>query len=202
MISILIAEDQQMLRGALRTLLNMEEDFEVVGDVGNGEEALQFIQQHAPDMALLDIEMPLMTGLDVVEALQKTATKTKILILTTFSKQGYLQDAWGYEVDGYLLKDTPSEELASYIRQVKEGRQVISPQLIPQLAARTKRVLTPREEDVLKLVEKGYSTSQMSEALHLSNGTIRNYMSEIMSKLDAQNRTEAAFIARQNGWLD
>ncbi|MGV2622977.1 UNVERIFIED_CONTAM: response regulator transcription factor [Halobacillus marinus] len=202
MLSIIIAEDQTMLRSALRTLLSMEADFEVIGEAADGREALRLMETKRPDIALLDIEMPLMTGVEVLKEAKANGLETKVLILTTFSKRGYLEDAWKEKVDGYLLKDTPSEELADYIRQVMNGKQVISPELIHQMFTTEASPLNDREEEILRCVEKGCSTKQISESLYLSSGTVRNYLSEIMSKLDAQNRTEAAFIARRKGWLD
>ncbi|ASF41400.1 DNA-binding response regulator [Halobacillus halophilus] len=202
MIRVMIAEDQTMLRGALCTILDMEDDFEVTGAASHGEEALQMIQDHEPDIALLDIEMPLLTGIEVLKEIRRLQLPTKVIILTTFSKRIYIKEAWEHQVDGYLLKDTPSEELARNVRQVYKGQQVVSPSLVSQTVLNDENELTGREIEVLLRVEKGYSTKQISEAMHLTNGTIRNYLSEIMNKLDAQNRTEAAFIARQKGWLD
>lgn len=202
MIRVLVAEDQTMLRGALCTILDMEDDFEVTGAASHGEEALQLIQEFNPDVALLDIEMPLLTGIEVLQEIRRLQLSTKVIILTTFSKRIYIKEAWEHQVEGYLLKDTPSEELARNVRQVYKGQQVVSPSLVRETVLHEENELTGREIEVLVLVEKGYSTKQISEAMHLTNGTIRNYLSEIMNKLDAQNRTEAAFIARQKGWLE
>ncbi|KGP72128.1 response regulator transcription factor [Pontibacillus yanchengensis] len=202
MISILLAEDQNMLRGALSTLLAMEDDFEVVQEVSNGEEAWEAIQNSPPDITLLDIEMPTLTGLEVLKKIREAKLPIKVIILTTFSKRHYIKDAMKHEVDGYLLKDTPSHELASNIREVIEkNKQVISPSIMNQLLFEQSNPLSEREVALLQLVEKGYTSQQIADTLFLSHGTVRNYTSEILQKLQKQNRTEAAFYARQQGWL-
>ncbi|KGX92113.1 transcriptional regulator [Pontibacillus halophilus JSM 076056 = DSM 19796] len=204
MIKILLAEDQNMLRGALTTLLNMETDFNVMKEVSDGREALDFLQTHKPHIALLDIEMPTLTGLDVLKWMREKEMDTKVIILTTFSKRHYIKEALSHRVDGYLLKDTPSTELANYIREVVNNhKQVITPSIMNQfLFEEQHNPLSKREVALLQHVEKGMTTKQIAEALYLSQGTIRNYLSEILQKLEKQNRTEAAFYARNKGWLD
>ncbi len=191
-----------MLRGALSTLLSMEKDFEVIKEVSNGQEALNFIRKESIDVALIDIEMPVLTGIDVLKAIRQDHLNVKVIILTTFSTKHYITDALKYKVNGYLLKDTPSDELADHIRKVIAGKQVISSEMLSHVLLTEENPLTKKEKTILQCVEKGYTSKQIAEVLYLSNGTVRNYLSEILQKLDAQNRTEAAFIARNQGWLD
>lgn len=155
MIRVMIAEDQTMLRGALCTILDMEDDFEVTGAASHGEEALQMIQDHEPDIALLDIEMPLLTGIEVLKEIRRLQLPTKVIILTTFSKRIYIKEAWEHQVDGYLLKDTPSEELARNVRQVYKGQQVVSPSLVSQTVLNDENELTGREIEVLCVWKRG-----------------------------------------------
>lgn len=198
---ILIAEDQQMLRGALSTLLTMEDDLEVVAEVGNGLEALEAIERLNPDVCLLDIEMPHMSGLEVATQLQKEKHQTKIIIVTTFTRAGYLQRAIDVEVDGYLLKDEPIEFLIESIRRVLKGERVISRDLAPILFQQKPNPLTEREIEVLRLTKQGLTTAEISQTLFLTKGTVRNYLSEAIQKLEAKSRQHAVQIADEQGWI-
>ncbi|SDM27255.1 MULTISPECIES: response regulator transcription factor [Paenibacillus] len=200
MIRILIAEDQRMLRGALASLLDLEDDLEVIGEAGNGEEALKQIGSLQPDLCLMDIEMPVMSGLDVAERIQQLGLPCRIIILTTFARPGFLERAIQAGVQGYLLKDEPSDRLAGAIRRVMSGGREVSPELVFGAAKET-NPLTEREKEVLKLAATGMNANLIAASLHLSYGTVRNYLSEAFNKLDAKNRMEAVSIAEQKGWL-
>ena len=198
MIRIVIAEDQRLLLGALGSLLDLEADLEVVGKARNGEEALQLVKQHQPDVCIMDIEMPVKSGLDVAEELKDDACK--IIILTTFARPGYFERARKANVSGYLLKDSPSEELASSIRAIMDGRKVYSPELV-DMALDEKNPLTDREVEVIKLIAEGKKTKEIAEQLYLSNGTVRNYVSVILDKLNVSNRIEAISRFKEKGWF-
>ncbi|GAB2565944.1 response regulator transcription factor [Gracilibacillus alcaliphilus] len=198
MIRIVIAEDQQLLLGALGALLDLEEDMTVVGKAGNGEELLALVKQEQPDICLLDIEMPVMTGLEAAEHLKDNSCK--VIILTTFARPGYFERARKAEVGGYLLKDSPSEDLAQSIRQIMKGKRMYSPELI-DLAFAEENPLTKREKEVLQLLIEGKTTKAIAKELFLSNGTVRNYISVILDKLEVDNRLEAVAKAQEKGWL-
>jgi two-component system response regulator DesR len=200
MIRILIAEDQRMLRGALASLLDLEDDIKVIGEAGNGEEALKQIGSLQPDLCLMDIEMPVMSGLDVAERIQQLGLPCRIIILTTFARPGFLERAIQAGVQGYLLKDEPSDRLAGAIRRVMNGGREVSPELVFG-AAKEINPLTEREKEVLKLAATGMNANHIAASLHLSYGTVRNYLSEAFNKLDAKNRIEAVSIAEEKGWL-
>ncbi|PAD28311.1 response regulator transcription factor [Paenibacillus sp. 7523-1] len=200
MIRIMIAEDQRMLRGALASLLDLEDDFEVIGEAGNGEEALQQISSLQPDLCLMDIEMPVMTGLEVAERIQQLGLTCRIIILTTFARPGFLERAIQAGVQGYLLKDEPSDRLAEAIRRVMNGGREVSPELVFG-AAKEANPLTEREKEVLKLAATGMNANYIATSLHLSYGTVRNYLSEAFNKLGAKNRMEAVSMAEEKGWL-
>jgi two-component system response regulator DesR len=200
MIRVLLAEDQAMMRGALAALLRLERDIDVVGTVADGEAALREAHRLRPDIVISDIEMPGLSGLEVAQRLQRFDTPCKVVILTTFARAGYLRRALDAGVVGYLLKDAPSEELAAALRTVHAGGRVID----PQLAVTTWSDADPlndRERQILRMAGEGASTSEISAALNLSAGTVRNYLSEAIGKLGVSNRIEASRIARQKGWL-
>ncbi len=200
MIRIVLAEDQAMVRGALVALLKLEPDFEIVADAADGEMALDLIKQHQPDLLVSDIEMPKLTGLELAQRVKDEASNTRVVIVTTFARAGYLRRALDAGVRGYLLKDSPSAQLADALRQVHLGNRVIDPQLA--MAAWTEQdPLSDRERQVLRLAGEGSSSAEIAEQLSLSQGTIRNYLSEIISKLGVSNRIEAYRLARQQGWL-
>ena len=200
MIRCVIAEDQSLLRGALATLLGLEPDIEVVAQAGDGEEALALVEARDPDVLVADIEMPALTGLDAAEALKRRGARTKVLIVTTFARPGYLQRALKAGVLGYVLKDAPSEDLAEAVRKVAAGRRAVAPELAEQAWTQSAE-LTDRERDILRQVEAGRTNKEIARALDLSPGTVRNYLAEAASKLGAANRIEAFQIARNNGWL-
>ncbi|MBZ5753115.1 response regulator transcription factor [Metabacillus rhizolycopersici] len=198
MIRIVIAEDQQMLLGALGSLLNLEEDMEVVGKASNGEEALILVQQHQPNVCIMDIEMPGMSGLEAAEKLKDVGCK--VIILTTFSRSGYFQRALKAGVSGYLLKDSPSEELASSIRSIIAGRRIYAPELMDDVYSE-ENPLTEREKEVLELVADGKNTKEIADQLSIKTGTVRNYISTILEKLDVKNRIEAITQSKEKGWF-
>ncbi|MFD1852021.1 response regulator transcription factor [Oceanobacillus bengalensis] len=198
MIRIVIAEDQQLLLGALGSLLDLEEDMEVVGKAKNGEEALDLVKRHRPDICIMDIEMPVMTGLDAALALKDDSCK--VIILTTFARSGYFGRAREANINGYLLKDSPSEELANSIRVIMEGRKVYAPELV-DIAYGEENPLTEREEQVIRLIADGKNTKEIANQLYLSNGTVRNYVSVILDKLNVGNRIEAISRFKEKGWF-
>ncbi|MCZ2259127.1 response regulator transcription factor [Sporosarcina sp. G11-34] len=202
MIRIVIAEDQGMMLGALGSLLNMEDDMEVVGKARNGEEAVALVKEHEPDICVMDIEMPLKTGLDAAEELQ--GTSCKIIILTTFARAGYFERARKAGVRGYLLKDSPIEELVASIRTIVDGRRIYAPELVEFVfgdGEATENPLTERETQVLSLIADGRTTKEIAGELFLSPGTVRNYISTILDKLDVGNRIEAISRFKEKGWF-
>lgn len=200
MIQVLIAEDQGMVLGALAALLELEPDIEVVGRARDGQEALELAGKIQPDVVLTDIEMPRMTGLELAAELKRRGSGARVVILTTFARSGYLRRALDAGAAGYLLKDAPSERLAEAIRRVHSGLRSVDPELAAA-AWDDADPLTDRERQVLRLAAEGHPSSRIASELHLSEGTVRNYLSEAISKLGAENRVEAARIARQKGWL-
>ncbi|HEY6248930.1 MAG TPA: response regulator transcription factor [Candidatus Angelobacter sp.] len=199
-IRVVIAEDQSMVLGALAALLETENDIEVVGQAHDGKEALKLTLQHKPDLLLTDIEMPEMTGLEVAAELKQRGSAARIIILTTFARPGYLRRAMQSGASGYLLKDSPASALADAVRRVHLGGRVIAPELAVE-AWSEDDPLSDRERQVLRLAAEGSSSGDIAARLHLSEGTVRNYLSEAISKLGAANRIEAARIARMKGWL-
>lgn len=199
-IRVVIAEDQGMVLGALAALLEIEGDITVVARARNGKEALRAVLAHRPDVFITDIEMPEMTGLDVAVELKRQHKDTRVIILTTFARAGYLRRALDAGASGYLLKDMRAEELAEAVRRVQQGLRVIDPELATE-AWGEPDPLTDRERQVLRLAGDGVTSLDIANDLGLSEGTIRNYLSEAISKLGAANRTEAARIARTKGWL-
>ena len=200
MIRVLVAEDQAMILGALAALLEIETDIEVVGRAATGTEAVALARRLKPDVVLTDIEMPGLTGLDVAAQLRAEGAPGRVIILTTFARPGYLRRALDVGASGYLLKDAPSAQLADAIRRVAAGGKAIDPTLAAE-AWTEPDPLTDRERQVLRLADQGLSGEAISRELKLSEGTVRNYLSEAIGKLGAANRTEAARLARQKGWL-
>jgi two-component system response regulator DesR len=200
MIRVVIAEDQAMVLGALAALLEIEGDFDVVGRAQDGEEALTICREQRPDVLLTDIEMPRRTGLELASALKQEKLPTRVIILTTFARGGYLRRALEAGASGYLLKDSPAEHLANAVRRVKAGGRVVDPELAAE-AWSEPDPLTDRERQVLRMAGEGQTSADIASTLHLSEGTVRNYLSEAISKLGAGNRVEAARIARDKGWL-
>jgi two-component system response regulator DesR len=199
-IRVVIAEDQAMVLGALAALLRIEDDIVVVAEARNGKAALEAVAEHLPDVLITDIEMPEMSGLEVAAELHRQHSATRTVILTTFARSGYLRRALDAGALGYLLKDKPAKELADAVRRVHSGLRVIDPELVTE-AWGEPDPLTDRERQVVRLAGEGVAGAEIAEKLGLSEGTVRNYLSEAMSKLGAHNRVEAARIARAKGWL-
>ena len=189
-----------MVLGALSALLNLEDDLEVIASATNGQQALILAQQQSFDIVLTDIEMPLMTGIELAQELQRIQHSAKVIILTTFSRSGYLRRAMDAGVKGYLLKDAPADSLAQAVRNIHQGKIIVAPELVSQ-AWQVNDPLTDKERKVLRFALEGKTTEQISGLVHLSSGTVRNYLSEAAAKLGANNRIEAARIAKQQGWL-
>lgn len=200
MIDVLIVEDQTMVLGALAALLEIESDIRVVLRATNGRDALEQTQKLRPDVVLTDIEMPGMSGLELAAELLRLKSPSRVIILTTFARAGYLRRALEAGASGYLLKDSPSEELANAIRRVQRGGRVIDPDLARE-AWGERDPLSDRERQVLRLAVEGMSSIAMAEQLCLSSGTVRNYLSAAIAKVGAENRMEAGRIAREKGWL-
>jgi two-component system response regulator DesR len=200
MIRVVIAEDQAMVLGALAALLEIEEDLEVVGRAHDGEEALAICGKLRPDVLLTDIEMPKRTGLELAAAVRQQFPGTRVIILTTFARAGYLRRALESGASGYLLKDSPAEQLANAVRRVHAGGRAVDPELAAE-AWSEPDPLTDRERQVLRMAGEGQTSADIAGTLNLSEGTVRNYLSEAISKLGAGNRVEAARIAREKGWL-
>ncbi|MGX7328950.1 response regulator transcription factor [Enterococcus bulliens] len=201
MTTLFLAEDQKMLNTTLTTILDLEEDFTVIGNATDGKTALDKILTLQPDVAILDIEMPEQTGLEIAKAIRLANLPIKIIILTTFARENYFQDAIAANVNAYLLKDSPSDLLISSIRQVLEGNTIFSPELVKSVLRAEKNPLTKREMSVLEVIQTGASTAQMAKILFLTEGTLRNYISSILSKTGTHSRIEAINIAKKNGWL-
>ena len=201
MIRVLLAEDQAMVRGALAALLALEGDIEIVAEVGRGDEVATVALATKPDVALLDIEMPGCDGITAAAALHAKLPSCRVLILTTFGRPGYLRKAMESGVVGFLLKDAPSAQLATAIRRAMAGERVVDPTLAMAALSEGNNPLTERERDVLAAATGGASISEIASSLSLSEGTVRNYLSVAIQKLNAHNRVEAAHIAEQKGWL-
>lgn len=201
MIRIVVAEDQAMVLGALAALLSLEPDLEVVGRAPDGEAALALVEALAPDILVSDIEMPGLTGIEVAARLRAAGAATRVIIVTTFARAGYLRRALDAGVRGYLLKDGPSDVLADAVRRVAAGGRAVAPELAEAVWDAPADPLTDRERSVLRLAEEGRSNKEIARTLDLSPGTVRNYLSEAAQKLGAANRIEAGRIARSHGWL-
>ncbi len=199
-IQVLIAEDQAMMLGALAALLDLEPDITVCGRASNGREALTLVGKLAPQVLVTDIEMPEMTGLSLAAEVRDSYPATRVIILTTFARPGYLRRALDAGAKGYLLKDRPSAELADAVRKVAQGLRAIDPALAAE-AWGEEDPLTDRERYILRLAGEGRTSGEIADTLHLAEGTVRNYLSEASSKLGATNRVDAARIARAKGWL-
>ena len=201
MIRILIAEDQTMVREAIASLLELEDDLSVVAQVGRGDEVLAAAHAAEPDVALLDIEMPGATGLEVLRELAAQRPDCRILILTTFGRPGYLRRAMEGGAAGFLLKDAPVAHLSSAIRRAMAGERIVDPGLAAAALSEGSSPLTAREQEVLAASRAHATVVQLANALHLSPGTTRNHLSTIMGKLGAGSRAEASRVAEEKGWL-
>lgn len=200
-IKVVLAEDQAMVLGALAALLELEPDIEVIARCANGRDALRAVEKLGPDVLVTDIEMPEMTGLEVAAALKISRPAVRTVILTTFARPGYLRRALDSGARGYLLKDRPAAELADAVRRVHMGLRVVDPGLATEAWSAEDDPLTDRERQILQRAGDGRSSSEIAGELRLSEGTVRNYLSEAISKLGAANRVDAARIARAKGWL-
>jgi Response regulator containing a CheY-like receiver domain and an HTH DNA-binding domain len=200
-IRVVIAEDQAMVLGALEALLELEPDISVVARAANGREALDAAGRLRPDVLVTDIEMPAMTGLELAAALRTSHPSVRTIILTTFARPGYLRRALDAGARGYLLKDRPAAELADAVRRVHQGLRVVDPALATEAWSAEPDPLTDRERQILQRAGDGRSSTEIANELRLSEGTVRNYLSEAIAKLGASNRVDAARIARAKGWL-
>ena len=201
MIRVFIAEDQVMVAGAIAALLNLEGDMTVVGHAKNGQEALKACQTELPDILITDIEMPIMTGLELAAAIKEAKLPCKVIVLTTFARTGFLRRAMESGVLGYMLKDAPIDTLAAAIRTVHAGGKAIAPELALESWGGQQDPLSEKERQILRLAGTGSSNQEIANLIHLSEGTVRNYLSEAISKLNAKNRVEAFRLARDAGWL-
>ncbi|MFF2493503.1 DNA-binding response regulator [Agromyces sp. NPDC058064] len=199
--TILIAEDQRMMRSALATLLELEPDLTVVGSVERGDEVVAAAARLQPEIVLLDIELPGASGLDVIEPLLAAAPGSRVVVVTTFGRPGYLARALAAGASGFLVKDDPVEQLAGAIRRVRGGERVVDPTLAAEALGTRESPLTAREAEVLRASTAGATIHDIAEQLFLSTSTVRNYLSNAIGKLGARNRLEALTIARDRGWL-
>jgi two-component system response regulator DesR len=200
-IRVLLAEDQGMVRGALASLLGLEHDIEVVAQVGRGDQVVDAARGAAPDVALLDIEMPGATGLEALGELRRELPGCRVLMLTTFGRPGYLRRAMETGASGFLLKDAPAQELASAIRRAVAGERIVDPGLAAAALSEGESPLTAREHEVLRAAREHPTVALIAAALFLSPGTVRNHLSSVMQKLDVHNRAEALKVAEEKGWL-
>lgn len=197
---VLVAEDQSMLRDAMCQLLTFQPDVGTVLQAKNGQEAIEFLQKESVDIAILDVEMPIKTGLEVLEWIRAGKLLTKVVIVTTFKRPGYFERAVKAGVDAHVLKERSIADLMETLHTVLDGRKEYSPELM-EVVMTHPNPLTNQEIVILKEVAQGLSNQEIADQLYLSNGTVRNYMTNILTKLNASNRTEAANIAKESGWL-
>jgi two-component system, NarL family, response regulator DesR len=200
-VRVLLAEDQAMVRGAIAALLALEEDFVIVAEASRGAEVVELALESGPDVALLDVEMPGGDGLDAAAALREKVPSCHVIILTTFGRAGYLKRAMENGAAGFLLKDAPSSELARAIHKVMRGERVVDPDLAALALSAGDNPLTEREREVLAASEDGATIEDVAARLYLSEGTVRNYLSSAIKKLETRNRVEAARLAQRRGWL-
>ena len=201
MIRLLLADDQALVRGALTALLNLEPDLEVVSEVGTGDAVVAAVLEHRPDVALLDVEMPGLDGISATAAVRAAAPRTKVLIVTTFGRPGYLRRALQAGASGFVVKDTPASQLADAVRRIHQGLRVVDPALATDSLLAGESPLTARESDVLRAARDGSSVAAIAKKLFLSEGTVRNHLSAAIGKTNAGNRAEAVLVADGNGWL-
>lgn len=200
-IRLLIADDQAMVRGALAALLDLENDLEVVGQVGRGDEVVDACREHRPEVVLMDVEMPGMDGIAASAALRRAMPEVRVLVVTTFGRPGFLRRAMQAGVQGFVVKDTPATQLADAVRRVNEGLRVVDPQLAADSLAFGESPLTAREAEVLKAASDGGTVADIAQSVHLSEGTVRNHLSSIIGKTGGRTRADALRIADENGWL-
>ncbi|TDW14937.1 response regulator transcription factor [Kribbella kalugense] len=200
-IRLLIADDQALVRGALAALLDLEPDLEVVAEVGRGDEVIDAAKNCQPDVALLDVEMPGLDGIEAAAALRTAVPGVRVLMVTTFGRPGYLRRAMEAGAAGFVVKDTPATQLADAVRRVHQGLRVVDPSLAAETLVAGTSPLTGREADVLRAAREGGTVADIAKELHLSEGTVRNHLSAAIGKTGARTRAEAARIAVDNGWL-
>jgi two-component system, NarL family, response regulator DesR len=200
-IRLLIADDQALVRGALAALLDLEPDLEVVSEVGRGDEVVEAVRTTKPDVALLDVEMPGLDGIEAAAALRREVPGVRVLMVTTFGRPGYLRRAMEAGAAGFVVKDTPAAQLADAVRRVHQGLRVVDPSLAAETLVAGTSPLTARESDVLRAAREGGTVADIARELHLSEGTVRNHLSAAIGKTGARTRAEAARIAIDNGWL-
>jgi two-component system response regulator DesR len=200
-IRLLLADDQALVRGALAALLSLEPDLEVVAEVGAGDEVLPAVLEHRPDVALLDVEMPGMDGIAATALVRARSPRTRVLIVTTFGRPGFLRRALQAGAHGFVVKDTPAAELADAVRKVHAGLRVVDPELAADSLVAGESPLTPRETDVLRAARDGSTVSAIAKRLFLSEGTVRNHLSAAIGKTGSTTRAEAVLTAEGNGWL-
>lgn len=200
-IRLLLADDQALVRGALATLLDLENDLEVVAEVGRGDEVVEAAQRTRPDVALLDVEMPGLDGIEATRALRTAAPGVKVLIVTTFGRPGFLRRALQAGANGFVVKDTPARQLADAVRRVHSGLRVVDPALAADSLTVGESPLTVRESEVLRAARDGGSVADIARSVFLSEGTVRNHLSAAIGKTSARNRADAVRIADENGWL-
>jgi two-component system response regulator DesR len=200
-IRLLIADDQALVRGALAALLDLEPDLEVVSEVGRGDEVVDAVLSSKPDVALLDVEMPGLDGIEAAAALRTAVPGVRVLMVTTFGRPGYLRRAMEAGAAGFVVKDTPAAQLADAVRRVHQGLRVVDPSLAAETLVAGTSPLTARESDVLRSAREGGTVADIARELHLSEGTVRNHLSAAIGKTGARTRAEAVRIAVGNGWL-
>ena len=201
MIRVLLVEDQTMMRDAVASLLSLEDDIEVVGAVGRGDDAVTAAERLTPDVALVDIELPGLDGLSVAERLASSVPSCRVVIVTTFGRPGYVRRAMTANVGGFILKETPASDVASVVRRVHAGERIVDPSLAVEALREGDDPLTQRERDVLRAAREHATIAEIAGHLFLSEGTVRNYLSSVIQKLGARNRAEAIAVAEQKGWL-
>jgi two-component system, NarL family, response regulator DesR len=200
-IRLVLADDQALVRGAIAALLGLEPDFEVVAEVGSGDDAVAAAVQHAPDVALLDVEMPGLDGIEAARQIRERCPDTRVLMVTTFGRPGYLKRALRAGASGFVVKETPAAQLADAVRRVHQGLRVVDPVLAMDSLTAGDSPLTPRETEVLQAARDGASVAVIASRVHLSEGTVRNHLSSAIGKTGAVNRAEAVLVAVDNGWL-
>lgn len=200
-IRLLLADDQDLVRGGLAALLSLEPDLEVVAEVGRGDEVLEAVRQHSPDVALLDIEMPGLDGIEAARQVNESSLACQSLIVTTFGRPGYLRRAMDAGASGFVVKDTPAAQLAQMVRRVAAGERVVDPTLAADSLAGGINPLTEREQEVLRAAREGGTTRKLAQRLHLTEGTVRNHLSSAIGKTEADNRHDAVRVAVERGWL-
>ncbi|PWJ54056.1 two component transcriptional regulator, LuxR family [Quadrisphaera granulorum] len=198
---LLLADDQALVRGALAALLQLEPDLDVVAEVARGDEVVVAVREHRPDVALLDVEMPGLDGITATAAVRAACPATRVLVVTTFGRPGYLRRAMEAGASGFVVKDTPARELADAVRRVAAGLRVVDPALAAESLAAGTSPLTERETQVLRAARDGGTAADLAAVLHLSEGTVRNHLSSAIGKTGARTRAEAVRLAEQNGWL-